>query len=242
MLERYFRKLFQKSGTIFPGGFVRSRFIMDRINGGPVLVVGDYTGRHYFPISERFETKLLDIVDNNIVKKRDDLVLQSITEKTSFPDGYFNFVVLAEVIEHLWEDKAALEEINRLLPVGGGLIMTVPYFNDEPEFHYRIHSPKTIKRLLHHSGFAIVDYQERGVIESIPIHLIVLLAILLYPVLGRSVLLKFNNLLYLLHDKVVGKDTFKINRLSKRYGALIYAVKSTSKIDSLSVQIQRFKR
>jgi len=75
------------------------------------------------------------------------------------------------VIEHLFEDHAALQEINRILKDDGTLVVTVPYFSnvqDAPEYHVRVHSPKTIKRLLQHSGFAIKEHFFRGAISRLP--------------------------------------------------------------------------
>ncbi len=43
-----------------------------------------------------------------------------------FPDDSFDFVVCAEVLEHLFDPQGAMAEINRVLRPGGRLIATVP--------------------------------------------------------------------------------------------------------------------
>ncbi len=123
MLSNLFRMFFpNKTGIDFPGGYIPNKFIMDEINSGPVLVIGDYTGRDFLPLKNKYpDTKLLDIVNNKIADTC-DLTLQSICDKTSFKQESFQYIVLAEVIEHLWEDVAALQKIHRLLVQGGGLL------------------------------------------------------------------------------------------------------------------------
>src|SRR5262249_57115538 len=43
-----------------------------------------------------------------------------------FPDGSFDVVIAAEVLEHIPADRAALREITRVLAHGGTLAVTVP--------------------------------------------------------------------------------------------------------------------
>jgi SAM-dependent methyltransferase len=239
MLSNLFRMFFpDKTGTDFPGGYIPNKFIVDQINSGHVLVIGDYTGRDFLPLKKKYpDTKLLDIVDNNIADTC-DLTLQSICDKTSFLQESFQYIVMAEVIEHLWEDMVALQEIHRLLVPGGGLVMTVPFYHDKPEHHFRIHSPKTIQRLLEHAGFQIVKLSYRGVANGMPYWLVACAALLLYPFYRRTSLEKVNHWVYSLHNAL---SRFKrLNRLSGRYGALILARKELLKIDSMGIQKKAF--
>lgn len=48
-------------------------------------------------------------------------------ERLPFADSSFDAVVMLEVIEHTGSDKAALEEIRRVLRVGGTLILSTPH-------------------------------------------------------------------------------------------------------------------
>lgn len=187
MFNSSFRKIFrEKSPTDFPGGYIPNRFIMERIDGGRVLVVGDYNGRDFRPLKEKYpDSVLLDIVDNGIADQS-NLVLQSIEYPTPFEKESFNCVVLAEVVEHLWEDMVALREIHRILCQGGKLLITVPFYHDEPEYHFRIHSPRTIRRLLEHAGFEIIKFSFRGLAIQMPYSLVAGLALLFYPLYGKS--------------------------------------------------------
>ena len=44
-----------------------------------------------------------------------------------FPDGYFDKVICSEVLEHLPDDRAGLQEVRRVLRPGGVLAITVPH-------------------------------------------------------------------------------------------------------------------
>lgn len=153
-----------------PDGFIPALAIAHFLeNKEKILVIGDYSKRDYLMLKNlQKEVFLIDIVSINGVE---NFTQQSITEKTSFPDAFFDGIVLAEVIEHLFEDKNALEEIHRILKPDGTLIITVPYFSNEqdaPEYHVRVHSQKTIRRLLEYTGFKIEDHFFRGMMVRSP--------------------------------------------------------------------------
>jgi len=153
-----------------PDGFIPAMAIVNFLeNKNRILIIGDFTKRDYTVLSALGkEVHVIDIVHIEGIKK---FYLQSITQKTSFEAKYFDGVVLAEVVEHLFEDYVALNEIYRILKDDGVLVITVPYFSnvqDNPEYHVRIHSGKTIRRLLQHSGFAIETHFYRGLVSRIP--------------------------------------------------------------------------
>lgn len=52
--------------------------------------------------------------------------LGDISKKLSFKDNFFDFVFAGEVIEHIFDTKAFLNEIHRVLKPGGYLIITTP--------------------------------------------------------------------------------------------------------------------
>ncbi|MFC1539555.1 class I SAM-dependent methyltransferase [Candidatus Latescibacterota bacterium] len=128
-----------------------------------ILIVGDAGGRDYqYLKSLGKELYVLDISPQEGIP---NLILQSIEEKTPFEDNFFDGAVVNEVLEHIFDDISALEEIHRILKKDGILVVTVPYFSnvqDNPEYHVRIHSPKTMRRLLERSGFEIEDHFCRG--------------------------------------------------------------------------------
>lgn len=58
---------------------------------------------------------------NEIVFKRCD-----ITKEIPFPAGYFDYVLLMEVVEHLGNPYAVMPEINRIIKTNGSLIISTP--------------------------------------------------------------------------------------------------------------------
>jgi ubiquinone/menaquinone biosynthesis C-methylase UbiE len=43
-----------------------------------------------------------------------------------FPDASFDRIITSEVLEHIWDDERAIEELVRVLRPGGRLAVTVP--------------------------------------------------------------------------------------------------------------------
>ena len=209
-------------------------------------MVGDYAGRDYPAIKEKIkETYLLDIVDNNIADNK-FFINQSITELIKFSDNYFQYVVIAEVLEHVWEDKAVLKELHRVLFRDGKLLMSVPLFHDFADYHYHIYSPKTIFLLLKHSGFSIVEAQYKGLAIAVTNEIVALMALLLFPIFGEKALLMVNKFFYRLHV-LFGKQE-KINSIFRfrypflrGYGVLIETVKNNKIVDSIKEQKDNFQ-
>lgn len=135
--------------------------------------MGDAGGRDWRYL-ERLGKELY-IVDISPQENFPNLIVQSIEEKTPFPNEFFDGVVMNEVLEHLFRDAAALEEVYRILKPEGILVVTVPYFSNEqdaPEFHVRAHTPKTIRRLLENCGFEIEEHFCRGFCCKLPAYLV----------------------------------------------------------------------
>ncbi len=82
-----------------------------------------------------------------------------------FPDGSFDRVIAAEVLEHLGRDELAMTELARVLRPGGTLAVTVPrwlpeqvnwalsdQYHDEPGGHVRIYRRRTLVDRLRRAG------------------------------------------------------------------------------------------
>jgi len=128
-----------------------------------ILLVGDAGGRERQYLN-RFgkELYVLDIAPQDHTP---NLIVQSIEKRTPFEDEFFDGVVMNEVLEHLFWDLAALEEVYRVMKNNGVLVVSVPYMSniqDAPEHHVRIHSPRTMRRLLERAGFVIEEHFCRG--------------------------------------------------------------------------------
>jgi SAM-dependent methyltransferase len=87
-----------------------------------------------------------------------------------FPDGAFDRVIAAEILEHVPDDRAAVVELARVLRPGGVLAVTVPRWfpelvnwvlSDEyhlvPGGHVRIYREGVLRERLAAAGLAVVD-------------------------------------------------------------------------------------
>ncbi|MGZ5221278.1 MAG: class I SAM-dependent methyltransferase, partial [Chitinophagaceae bacterium] len=78
-----------------------------------------------------------------------------------FPDEHFDIVCALDVLEHVEEDAAAMQELKRVLKTGGALVVTVPAFrflwsrHDLVNHHKRRYTLKDLTRKLMAKGFII---------------------------------------------------------------------------------------
>lgn len=138
-----------------------SRLIEENLGSkGKVLNIGASWGRDSKHLAEKgFDVTNVDIAPAPELK---NCVKADAEKQWPFRDNEFGAVVMAEILEHLYRDLHALKEVHRVLRPCGVLVATVPFHNDDPEFHVRSYTPKTIKRLLDEAGFTVVKEVERG--------------------------------------------------------------------------------
>jgi SAM-dependent methyltransferase len=121
--------------------------------------------------------------DAGAIKHHDALRFRAAArgERLPFPDGYFDFVCSAWVLEHVDTPRAFMKEINRVLVPGGGfafatpngrnpvtwLIRAIPNrlhpaimrriqhrdVRDTYPVRYRINTPKTVEGIMGEAGF-----------------------------------------------------------------------------------------
>jgi SAM-dependent methyltransferase len=85
-----------------------------------------------------------------------------------FADGAFDAIVVAEVLEHVWNDYDALSEVRRVLKPGGTLAVTVPRYwpervcwalsteyHTKPGGHVRIYRLDELTDKLRAAGFEV---------------------------------------------------------------------------------------
>jgi SAM-dependent methyltransferase len=124
-----------------------------------VLIIGVFGGRDYFYFKVRgHEVHAAELAE---VPGFDNLRVANVEESLPYPDGYFDAVVLSEVLEHLVDDGRALGHIRRVLSDEGVLVVAVPFLHEAEPTHIRVHTRVSVERLLRHCGFDVVDVCER---------------------------------------------------------------------------------
>ncbi|SDH76506.1 Methyltransferase domain-containing protein [Sinosporangium album] len=153
--------------------------------GDRVLDLGCGGGRHAFEVLRRgadvvafdMDVAELETVANMFAAMREaGEVPEGATGETvkgdaldmPFPDGSFDHVIAAEVLEHIPDDMAAMREIARVLRPGGTAAVTVPSFLPEricwalseqyhtaPGGHIRIYTLAELKAKLKATGLVI---------------------------------------------------------------------------------------
>lgn len=206
-----------------------------------VLVVGVFGGRDFWYLKE-----------NGYVVDGFDLVqpvgyppihVGNIEDEATLPTGPYDAVVLAEVLEHLRDDAGALRNLRRLLRNRGVLILTVPFFDDRPEFHLHIYSPKTIRRLLMACGFeAQACYYRPGPFPPIlraPVNYSLhAFNALWYFVTGRTVYHRLLPPLWALYRFAARSE--RLNRWSKAFGATVVATLAGQGLDYVGLNQRSF--
>lgn len=177
--------------------------------------------------------KLVDKLQDSGVKViKGDLLKLDISEK-------FNQVLLIDVLEHVFDDKKALQNINKILKSGGFLVISVPtplypeYFGEELARtigHVRKgYTLKKLKSLLKENGFDVISWQYHTTQLSAYVCSIWYKKLLrkrnLFFGLSKMGLFPIFNVLSLLNEQV--------NRKIKRYplvscGLAVLALKRTS--------------
>ncbi len=89
-----------------------------------------------------------------------DTLLRAGAESIPLPDGSFTFVLATDVLEHV-DDRAAVQELRRLLSGDGIVLATVPAFrflwhgNDDHSHHLRRYSRDELFSLFSENGFHV---------------------------------------------------------------------------------------
>jgi SAM-dependent methyltransferase len=96
-----------------------------------------------------------------------------------FPDGWFDVIIAAEVLEHIPADQAALAEISRVLAPGGTAAVTVPAwlpericwrlsddYHNVPGGHVRIFTRRELETKLAAAGLAVGGHHHAHALHS----------------------------------------------------------------------------
>ena len=129
--------------------------------GARLLEIGCGTGHNLTMLGEFGSVDALEVdpIARGMAEKRlGRTVLSSpLPALEGVPDDTYDMVAALDVVEHIPDDKAALEGISRVLKPGGKLLMTVPAHqwmwsaHDVVNHHQRRYSKRDFKRLVNES-------------------------------------------------------------------------------------------
>lgn len=235
LIQRYFSNI---------SGYEPAEMI--RILLGPdllrVLIVGVGGGRdHYWLLGAGHEVFSLDICYQPDIEP----LTQADMSQLPFQSASFDAIVIADALEHTFDDKLALTECWRVLGSGGALILNVPFGDDIGDHHVRVYTENTLRRLLNASGFVIETTIYRGVWPMVEQRLPGVRALfhavnaLLFALLGET-LFQFAYKIMTAYDmKHTRAPIFR--RLSRRHGAYIRARKSSDSVDFRELNARQYR-
>ena len=161
---------------------------LDRLQlgkGDRLLDMGCGGGRHAFAALRRGARVVAFDADGGELKGVRDMVAGMVAEgevppsgfglpvqgdalSLPFADGAFDRIIAAEVLEHIPDDRAAIEELARVLAPGGRIAVTVPArfperiswaldsdYHDFPGGHIRIYRQRELEERLRSAGLEL---------------------------------------------------------------------------------------
>ncbi len=152
-----------------------------------ILDIGCQSGDVCYQLYENgHEPYGIDVVEEVIDTARDkypkiDFRVGDCETQLSFEDKFFDVVWAGDLIEHIHFTDTFINEVNRVLKLGGLFILTTPMHNRlksiiislynfeehfNPEFpHLRFYTLKSLRRVLETRGFRIVRVKYLGRIQ-----------------------------------------------------------------------------
>ena len=210
-----------------------------------ILVVGVYGGRDFWGMKALGH----DVVGFNLTPDVGcpPTLVGNAEDQWPFHNESFDLVIMGEILEHLIKDHIALSEARRVLKLRGKIIVTVPLFHDEPEYHIRVHSPKSIQRLLVNTGFKVNTHLERPGLPGLVYltRLITFYMMCFIVIFGKShyrPITKFiGDMEFIFSTKFKYIRAFAGKARFTNWGSIILATKSDDNISYLDLNIDAFK-
>jgi 2-polyprenyl-3-methyl-5-hydroxy-6-metoxy-1,4-benzoquinol methylase len=134
-----------------------------------ILEIGCGTG-HNLPMLARFgdvDAIEIDETSREIAAKRlgHDVGASPLPELSGVPENHYDMVALLDVLEHVQNDRAALQAIAQRLRPGGTILLTVPQFpwmwsgHDVANHHFRRYTKKALRAAIADAGLDIILLQ-----------------------------------------------------------------------------------
>tara|TARA_S200000501_G_scaffold378615_1_gene442252 strand:- start:2349 stop:3029 length:681 start_codon:yes stop_codon:yes gene_type:complete len=100
----------------------------------------------------------------DLKKNQNGFISMDFEKKLPIKSNEFDYVLLMNVLEHVYNHKSFLEELNRILKKGGVLVGFVPFlisFHADPGDFYR-YTHTCLKKLLEDSGYREINIKLIG--------------------------------------------------------------------------------
>lgn len=211
-----------------------------------ILIVGVFGGRDFWGLE--YQGHNVTGFDISSIKNMPNIIHGNAEKKWPFNKASFDVVIIGEVLEHLINDSFALSEANKILNNNGKLIITLPYLDDNPVYHIRIHTKKTIERLLKINKFEIQIYIERPGIFLKDLLNKILNTFILISIfsLKKSFYRPISKFLAKL-DFFMGRNFFLLRKVLyilgvKKYGGFFVCKKSNNSLLYLDENIKAFSK
>jgi SAM-dependent methyltransferase len=139
--------------------------MLDRVELPPsprILDAGCGTGRNLLELSRLGRAQGVDSSADAVAFCRErglDNVERAELESLPFEDSSFDLILLADVLEHIADDSAALAELRRVAAPGAVLAITVPAYawlwshHDDSHHHQRRYRRRPLERLVEAHGW-----------------------------------------------------------------------------------------
>jgi len=147
--------------------WIKQKFL-GNINSKKILEVGCGDGGVIELLKNENSVVGIDISSNG-VKNLKSLGIKSYLvdisqEKIPAETGFFDFVLVFEVFEHLKSPQYAIEEIQRVCRKNGIVLLSIPNYRTGHKFIYRgLFYFKSFEKYLIDNGFEIVDKKQYGI-------------------------------------------------------------------------------
>jgi len=197
-----------------------------------LLDIGCGDGKQLFKHKENgwitYGVEINDLAANFVREHYGLNVFTGTVEEAKFENDFFDVIILNNVLEHLFDPKTTLNEINRILKNNGTLVIGIPNANsfeakifkkywsawDLPRHLYHF-TPNTIKSLLNKTGFQVLEIK----FDNNPTVTLSSLRLIfeerkINPLLGLSFSYPFSHLMSVIFAK-----------LGRSYGISVYSTK-----------------
>lgn len=148
----------------------------------------------------------------------------SLPDKIPFQNNMFDYIFALDVLEHIEDDKAALNTLFNLLKPNGKLIITVPAlmsmwgYNDEISHHYRRYEKNELFSKVTGANFSVIKYSFYNSYLFLPAWIVRHLKNILHIKTSDASLQKTNSFTNRVLKKIFASEKYRLRNGKFRIG------------------------